>query len=822
MTKFEFYAVEMVSDFQNPRKLRFFGRDANRNKVVHTIEGNLPYFYILQSEESKINFLCKKEFGFKSIFGEDLIKVIVDNPWDIRTLAKNFEKTYEADIPYPTRHLIDNYMFNSAEIGSDNKLKWITDFYAQPRVCNIDIETDYSGGSNNTMAAPIIAIGFHDSYTNKMYSLSVSNSTETNFTEIQTPELDEKHPENTKFEVVEKHYINEIDLLIAFKQYVREMDFDIFVGWNVNFDMIYILHRMSQLNLKPEDLSPMNKINYATEHVNYGADKGKIYRSKEKRVMIRGRAIIDLLKGYKRIKWKQIESFRLEVIAQSEFKSKKLEYDGWISEFYRKDFKGFLRYNLRDIEISHAINRKYAIVDNLLSVRRMSGCELSDILFNSRIIDTYILRYCHGKFVLPTKKGKSEEEREDIEGGFVLDPVVGIHKNIVVLDLKGLYPNIMLAFNMSPETVDKNGDIHVGNGVSFRKELGISTKILLHISKMRDETRDLLKDPKINADEFQKTLLDRKQYYYKTFQNSFYGVTLYPGFRLFNPDIGSSITYVGRVLNEKMRKLCHELGYVVVAADTDSVMVRVNTDDTKEAVRIGKELEDKINGSFIDWFKETNCDAKYFSIKFEKLYSQFLIGSQKKMYAGEIVWDWEAKWYKAPKLQIKGFPTVKSDRSTFSRRLQKTIFELIFAGKTNEDILKYIYSEIDNFYAKKYPFLEIGIPKAITKDLEEYGTKNPWIEGVRFSLKNIKGYVFTPKPYLLYTTPTTLYSTTSFCFNNEHEVPKDLKIDMARMIETSITNVIARQIEILNIDPIPIETYISNKINNQKSLASFL
>ena len=38
-------------------------------------------------------------------------------------------------------------------------------------------------------------------------------------------------------------------------------------------------------------------------------------------------------------------------------------------------------------------------------------------------------------------------------GGFIFEPVVGLHESIGELDFASLYPNIMLRFNLSGETV---------------------------------------------------------------------------------------------------------------------------------------------------------------------------------------------------------------------------------------------------------------------------------------------------------------------------------------------------------------------------------
>ncbi len=838
--KFEFYAVEQTFIDRSSRGLRFFGRDEQKNKVDFVIEGTRPYFFILPEEQHKVDFPCIQTGGYTSMYGEDLIKLTYENPWDLYGNIKKgfagfkqrFIKPYEADIPYPTRFLIDSDIFSTAEVQFDDTGKAVTitpvEANVSPRIMNVDIETEYYGGSNKDMMQPIICIGFHDSYTNKMYSLSVrpDGQTGTKQYNITTKEL------KTNFEVEEIWCKNETDVLNLFKQYVKEFDIDIFTGWNVHFDMVYIAHRFDVLNIGKEELSPIGRVKDVWQKPS--SDEVIEERQRETNMMIRGRAIIDLLKGYKRIKWKQIASFRLDAIAQNEFGSGKVDYRGWMGDFWKNDFDKFIRYNLRDIEISVAIDVKYSITDSLLGIRRMSGCELSDILWNSKIIDVYILRYCKNKFVLPSKKkregtfnkkGGYKKIPSGVEGGFVLEPVQGIKKNVAVLDLKALYPSIMLAFNMSPETVADRGPIAVGNGTTFRKETGILKDILLDLGKKRDELRAMLKTQEVKNDPQKYANIYKRQYYFKTFTNSLYGVTLYDGFRLHNKSIGAAITYIGRYLAGKIKELSDSMGYTVIRQDTDSAFVDFNESDSVKAVAIGKELEKKINASYGVWFKEHNCDISYFDIKFEKMYGIMFSGAEKKLYAGKIIWDWETKenngFLEKPEIEIKGFATVKSDRSQFSKKLQKHLFEMLFAEATAQEVYRFICNETDKFYKKQYSYEEIGIPKAISRDLEDYKIKNPWVKGVEFSLANIKGFTFQPKPSLLYIKKCEKYPTEHFCFNTEDDVPNDIQLDMLAMMEKCIYNVVKNQLTIIGLNADDLYYYIVNKTKNQSFLSQY-
>lgn len=62
-------------------------------------------------------------------------------------------------------------------------------------------------------------------------------------------------------------------------------------------------------------------------------------------------------------------------------------------------------------------------------------------------------------YLIPWKKNMPEDWKTAMDllvsdrGGLILDPAVGLHEDVVELDFASLYPNVMLRFNISPETM---------------------------------------------------------------------------------------------------------------------------------------------------------------------------------------------------------------------------------------------------------------------------------------------------------------------------------------------------------------------------------
>ena len=294
----------------------------------------------------------------------------------------------------------------------------------------------------------------------------------------------------------------------------------------------------------------------------------------------------------------------------------------------------------------------------------------------------------------------------------------------------------------------------------------------------------------------------------------------YPSFRLYNPVVAETITYIGRYIVNKMKDYVEKEGYKVIRIDTDSVFVDIDESNTPRAIKIGKALELKINQEFKNWFEGMNNDTSYFSVKFEKLYSLLFSGEEKKLYSGRIAWDWERGNIEEIDIETKGFAAKRSDRSSFSRNLQSQIFKMLFSEYTKEEILNFIYQEIDKFYNKEHGYEFIGIPKAVTRNIEEYKVNTPWIRGIKWSEKNINGYSFSPKPYLLYVKDSK-YNTDVICFDNERQVPNDMIIDVEKMLEVSVYNIIKKILTVLNIDENKVLNYINKKTTGQSYIKDF-
>jgi DNA polymerase elongation subunit (family B) len=79
------------------------------------------------------------------------------------------------------------------------------------------------------------------------------------------------------------------------------------------------------------------------------------------------------------------------------------------------------------------------------------GVNYGDTLGTTAIWDSIIYRHLKQKnIVIPQAVHK---ERCEYPGGYVKDVMVGMHDWVVSFDLNSLYPNLIVQYNMSPETL---------------------------------------------------------------------------------------------------------------------------------------------------------------------------------------------------------------------------------------------------------------------------------------------------------------------------------------------------------------------------------
>jgi len=516
--------------------------------------------------------LITVKHGYTSVYGEPLKKIIMKSPGDVAVFRNKFAPHYEADIIFVRRFLIDTGIKGGFEAPDKQTLHYTelkpVDFHLDPVKCYIQI----------------ICVTVYDTKYRKYLTILLDENT-------------------GKFTLNENHILYKINgeykLLLMLKKYLEHLDPDVLTGWNIDFDLGYILAR------------------------------GKRYKIK---FNLKSVCVFDLLSGYKKLYKKGSNHLKDVVIAEEiadEVVSEEFHREWWL-----KDKMKLVEYNKMDVEYVVKIDEKHRLIDFYWHLKNLAGLEdMRGTLYNSVLIDTLLLRKYKNKYVLPSRSGEEDKDYGEYEGGLVLKPPKGIFDGVAVFDMSRYYPNIIIAYNLTVEKTD---------GVGIVPQLCIDLlnereKIEAELKKLTPGTKeyDSLKD-KRNA--------------IKYLINSIYGYFGHMKSRLYNVNIAAKITEVGREGLLYLKDVSEKLGYRVLYSDTDSVFIQVPLEKVKE-------LEQILNDSLVDFCKMKNMKTTL-KLKCDRYFGKLLFTGVKKRYAGHVIWE-DGK--DVDYLYIRGFEYVKRD-----------------------------------------------------------------------------------------------------------------------------------------------------------------
>lgn len=774
--------------------MHVLGRAPGGTRVHVRVHGVKPYFYVpfddfgeeLKNDDKVIEW--KK--GFENIQGEHMVKVVTRIPGDVPKLRNDYDH-HEADILFPNRFLIDEGIEGSIRIPkehvgpepTDISVREIKDsnYNQKSRICFADIEVDDSKGfpSQERAEKEIVCITVHDNYMGE-YQIFLYH-----------PEF----PEVSHGKARIRMYENEVNMLEAFVEYIKLRDFDVITGWNfTDFDSRYIINRLDNLSDR-EDVnelsqSSISKLGSAYDDGWFGAK-------------IKGMSVFDMLMGYKNLQFTELDSFRLEDVAQEELGVGKIKDNRSIYELWENEPQKLVDYNVKDVELTVMLEQEQNIIKFYEEIANYVGGRLGEVVDASKAVDIKVLRAVNGRWAVPSAKNV---ETEEFEGAKVFDPVMGVKNNVVVLDLASLYPMSMKTINAGPETKDPDGELVAPNGVRFNNDQdAVVVEIIDEMLEERQRYKDLRDEHPPDSDMY--AIYDRKQTAVKVVMNTLYGVMGWDRFRLQDKDVGAAVTAVGRECIKFTEQVVEDMGYEAIYGDTDSVMVKLDDDLTKEEVKeIGFELEEKINEEYDRFAKEElNADEHFFDIEFEKLYRRFFQAGKKKRYAGHITWK-EGK--DKDSLDIVGFEYQRSDYSRVAKELMERVFNHILRGGDLDDLSKDVNELIDKLKNEEYEPDEFGIPASVTKDFDDYDTETVAVKGSKYANEHFDAEIQPgDKPKMNYVKRIVPDSEGNIpfpmpdedsskaqpcCWMNYDVIPDELEWDWDEYIDKQIKSPIAR------------------------------
>lgn len=540
---------------------------------------------------------------------------------------------------------------------------------------------------------------------------------------------------------------------------------DVVTGWNMRtFDIPYIVNRCRRIldDEKVKMLSPWGRVE--EKQVTMMKKQTQLYD-------IIGVSQIDYLDLFKKFGFSfgPQETYKLDHIAYVVLGEHKLEYDGSLHSLYMNDHQKFIDYNIKDVDLVDRIEDKIGLMTLCFTMAYKAGVNFNDTFGTTGIWDTLIYRYLTPQnIIVPPNK---ESFKSDYAGGYVKDPQCGVHDWVASFDVNSLYPNIIVQWNMSPETIMKGRHDHrvspdsilegyipeqvegvniAGSGQMFSNaKQGFMPKIIVEMYDERVKIKKLMIASKKELEACDQTnkqelyrierdiaRYENQQTAIKLLLNSLYGALGNKYFRYFTMEIAEGITLSGQMIirwaekhvNDYLNKALKNEKYkdYVIAIDTDSVYVALEqvvkttglTDKEKILNFLDKfcdeALESVLDKSFAKLADQLNVHTRRITMKREAIANR-AIWTAKKRYILNVL-DNEGVRYAKPKLKIMGIEAIKSSTPGTCREAFTELFQVLING-TEAQTQKFIQDYRAKF--ETLPAHEKAFPRGVS-NVKEY------------------------------------------------------------------------------------------------------
>jgi DNA polymerase elongation subunit (family B) len=407
--------------------LLYRGYDTDGAKVYQKFKFR-PVLYL----ESK-----NKAAKWKSLDGIPLEAQRFESMSECRAFQKQYEDVASFKIHGNDRHIP---AFIQAEFP--NEIKYKRD---QIDVVTLDIEYDTENGfSEPTEAACEITL------------ICVKSSKSNTYIQWGNQEYDISKSTLPHLKRDYRYFATEAAMLNDFIDWWSDTNNspDVVTGWNSRlFDIPYLVNRIARVldHDSVKRLSPWGLIEQKTTVI-----KGK----EEVFFHIYGIQQLDYLDLFKKFTintYGKQESYKLDFIAEVVLGANKISYIeeyGSLNELYKQNFNLCVDYNCVDVELIERMEEKIGLLSLVFTLGYFGGVNFNDTLGTVAIWDSIIFRRLATQHIAIPPNRMSY--KSDYDGGYVKDPNPGRYEWVLSFDLNSLYPNLIVQYNMSPETIVKH------------------------------------------------------------------------------------------------------------------------------------------------------------------------------------------------------------------------------------------------------------------------------------------------------------------------------------------------------------------------------
>jgi DNA polymerase-2 len=654
------YRVVMQDNGRRVPVVHLYGRLEDGGTFLVRDDRQRPHFFIRAADAARASALSIPEprsVARRTFDDAPVCLLEVDLPSDVPDVRDRLEaaaiETFEADVRFAVSYLIERGIKGGCEIDGAARagagVTWVFDnpllrpavVGVEPRVLSFDIETH--GSPERLLAISMYAQGTDE-------VLVVDGS-------------DRPMPDKAT------RCVDEYSALETFCERIRRFDPDVLTGWNIiDFDLT-VLQRIAMRVHHPFPL---------------GRDPGALRIRKAEgyfgsgQAGVPGRLVLDgidlLRSAFIRMDDYSLDAVSREVLGEGKAVSGDVrDRVAEITGNYRRDLAAFALYARTDARLAFDIVQKLNLVRLAFARSQLAGMTPDRVAASIASFDFLYLGEL-GKLgiVAPTVRSGGSGMSSAQQGGHVLPPVAGLHRNVWVFDFRSLYPSIIRTFNIDPLAYvaepAADADLIRTPAGAFRRDPAI-------LPRMLDELFPRREAAKKNGDEVAAHAI-------KILMNSFYGVLGTSACRFYNPALANSITGTGRDMLLWSKRWFETRGYAVLYGDTDSLFVEARGDEPEQSAAQGRQLAAALNDELARYIGERWRVVSRLELNFEKLYLQLFLPRSRHGTRGA------SKRYVGLRfgagtdnVEFIGMEVVRRDWTSLAKQVQRELYQRLFAGQ---------------------------------------------------------------------------------------------------------------------------------------------
>jgi DNA polymerase-2 len=657
------YRIVTQSGGRRVPVIHLYGRLEDGRTFLVRDDRQQPHFYVHTADAARARAAGANEpkpSAKRDFSGAPVAQIGVAIPSDVPAvrdrLHDNGIDTFEADVRFPVRYLIERGIKGACAIEGtavpgtasgvgvslifDNPQLRPAQLRVVPRVLSFDIETD-------PKAERLLAISLYGTNLDEVLIVDGSGRV---MPEKATCCVDERAA------------------LTAFCERISEFDPDVLTGWNtIDFDFT-VLQRIATRLRHPFVLGrDAGAIRIRRAEGYFGSGQATI----PGRLVLDG---IDLLRGA----FVRMEDYSLDAVAREllgEGKAIESNARDRLAEIihnYRHNLPAFALYARTDARLAYDIVGKLNLVSLAFARSQLAGMTPDRVAASIASFDfVYLTELEKRGIVAPTVRSDDSRVFAAQQGGHVLEPVTGLHRNVWVFDFKSLYPSIIRTFNIDPLSYvaepEATEDLITTPGGSFRRVPAILPGLLDDLFPRREAAKKAGDTVAAHA--------------IKILMNSFYGVLGTSACRFYNPALANSITGSGKEILLWSKRWFEQAGFRVLYGDTDSLFVGSGSTEAPPPQQ-GPQLAAELNEQLTHYIRERWRVSSRLELEFEKTYLRLLLPQARhstrgasKRYAGLLRTD------DISHVEFVGMEVVRSDWTALAKQVQRELYQRLFTDQ---------------------------------------------------------------------------------------------------------------------------------------------